>query len=61
MNRLVWYFIIGFVSFIPYAFQKYSTNARILMKLTTVAALLVWCSVQLIEDKSSIVPYTLCF
>lgn len=61
MNRLVWYFIIGFVSFIPYAFQKYSTNARILMELTTVAALLVWCSVQLIEDKSSIVPYTLCF
>lgn len=59
MNRMVWFFIIGFVPFIPYAFKKYSPSSRTLMGLVTVAVLLAWCFMQLFENKSAVVPYVL--
>lgn len=59
MNRMVWYFMVSFVSFIPYSINKLSGGYRILGYMAVFLVLGIWCLMQLLENKSGVVPYVL--
>lgn len=58
-NRLIWYYLVCFIAFIPNAFARCSGKISFLLQFSTVSMLLVWMSMQLIENKDGIVPYML--
>lgn len=61
MNRLIWYYLLSFVWFIPTAISRCSERQRPLLLFLLSAGLVVWCCLQLLENKSDVVPYAFFF
>lgn len=58
-NRLIWFFSVGFIGFIPYCVNKAEGGEKVLLLMFVIAFLGIWCALQLIENKSGVVPYVL--
>ena len=58
-NRLIWFFSVGFIGFIPYCVNKAEGGEKVLVLMFVIAFLGIWCVLQLIENKSGVVPYVL--
>lgn len=58
-NRLIWFFSFGFIGFIPYCMKQAEGGEKVLLLMYVVVFLGIWCSLQLLENKSGVVPYVL--
>lgn len=59
MNRVVLYYLIAFVWLIPNAISACQKKERPLLYFVTTCGLSVWCILQLLANKSDVVPYVL--
>ena len=61
VNRLLWYFISFFIVIIPNIYENYNFRLKFLLYEITFIIYLFYCIIQLLENKSGIVPYELFF
>ena len=59
MNRVVLYYLIAFVWLIPNTISACQKKERPLLYFVTTCGLSVWCILQLLANKSDVVPYVL--
>lgn len=57
INRVVWYFVIFFISFIPYVIGRCPRYTREILSKSTVIAFLTYSFLFLRENHGAIVPY----
>lgn len=57
LNRMNWYFLIFYIVSIPQIVGKYKKENRIIFYMIIFMILFAYCFLQLIENKSGIVPY----
>lgn len=56
-NRILWYFLALFISFIPNSLYLYKKNHRIFLAVIIVSITIIYSLFHLVEDKSGIIPY----
>lgn len=57
VNRLMWYFIALFITYIPFVVKKYHKNTRIILIIGIYAGLMLYNYIFLKENQSGVVPY----
>lgn len=58
INRLLWYYLILFIVFLPNGFKFINFKRKKIVISIIVALLMMYGTIHLVEDKSDIVPYT---
>lgn len=59
MNRVLWFYLVAFIWFIPGVFSCFDGRKKALLYLIIGGGLAAWCFFQLSENKSDVVPYVL--
>lgn len=59
INRMVWYYIIFFIPFIPYVIGRCSKNRKMILTVGTVVVFFVYSILFMRENQGAIVPYHL--
>lgn len=57
VNRLMWYFIAIFMTYIPFVVKKYNKSIRIILIIGIYAGLILYNLIFLKENQSGVVPY----
>lgn len=58
INRLLWYYLGIFVSFVPSMFSKYNKYAKTLLTWGVLTLLLVYSIISVMENQNGIMPYS---
>lgn len=58
LNRMLWYYLGIYVSFIPSMFLKYNKSTRIIIRLGVLTVLLVYSIISVMENQNGILPYS---
>ena len=61
INRLLWFYMIAFISFIPNLVGSIPKRTKRVMILLIVTVLAAWSCAQLIENQDEVIPYISCF
>lgn len=59
INRLLWFYMPGFISFIPAIVKKTEKGWSLLLRFGIFAALAVWLIAQFVENQDDMLPYIL--
>ncbi|MEE8703947.1 MAG: EpsG family protein [Olsenella sp.] len=59
INRLLWFYMVAYVPFIPAVVAKYHGGMNLLMKMGFGTTIGVWMIMQLIENQDAALPYVL--
>lgn len=57
INRLLWFFMISFISFIPDVALRLNRKGRLLAYIGSFSIFAVWWIAQLIEDQHDVIPF----
>lgn len=57
INRLMWYYVAFFISYVPYAIQKVKYKEKIPIKAITIMCLLLYVYIYIKENQGGIYPY----
>ena len=57
INRLLWYYIMFFITLIPNTINKYSSKSRLLLSIGIFVALFLYSLLSLITKQNGIIPY----
>lgn len=57
INRMLWFYLAIFVSFIPSTIGKYRKPERIIIKYGIICVLTVYCILSLVENQNGVLPY----
>jgi len=58
INRMLWFYISIFTSFIPDAIKGYSKYTRIFLKFGIIFVLFIYSMLSLLENQNGVVPYS---
>ena len=59
INRLLWFYMVAYISFIPAVIGQYHSGMNLLLKMGFGGAIAIWIFMQFLENQDAILPYVL--